>query len=471
MAGTFFRKVREMGRDLFPKGPRECVANAGSFRLFILTSFAGRLGKASLPKTTLRISVPAREDAPVRQGPISKRSARMAGTFFRKVCANAWRMQGRSGFSFSPHSQDASEKRPCPRRRFGKASLPMTTRCHPSPADAMLRSPAMRPIIEMFGQSGTHRVLPNIIPGGLEIGFAADPVVKIVALPDDTESVCRVALPIPDEVHHAVAGIPSERHQGMKMIGHDQREIHLPAVALMIEFKRGKNPLSYGIIREMIPAAFLAVDGDEECGVCVNPLRRTMELPSRAPCRVTVVEHGDMVSSEQNPCRFPYSIVRSGPGGQEPGGQGPFPKGPGDGQGPFSERSARRAGTFFRKVRANAWRMRGECGANAGRMQGRSGFSFSPHSQDASEKRPCLRGRFGMPRPLVAARQGSEAHSAWPQAKASLPKKMLRSMSSPLTPALPAQTSLLVITLWTIHPLKNEEIYPAKATNPLSNPP
>jgi hypothetical protein len=29
-----------------------------------------------------------------------------------------------------------------------------------------------------------------------------------------------------------------------------------------------------------------------------------MELPSRAPCRVTVVEHGDMVTSEQNPCRF-----------------------------------------------------------------------------------------------------------------------------------------------------------------------
>ena len=53
-AGTFFRKVRENGRDLFPKGPRECVANAGSFRLFILTSFARRFGKASLPKTTLR---------------------------------------------------------------------------------------------------------------------------------------------------------------------------------------------------------------------------------------------------------------------------------------------------------------------------------------------------------------------------------------------------------------------------------
>jgi hypothetical protein len=93
-----------------------------------------------------------------------------------------------------------------------------------------------------------------------------------------------------------------------------------------------------------------------------------MELPSRAPCQVTVVEHGDMVTSEQNPCRFPYSIVRSGPGGQ----------------GPFSERSARMAGTFFRKVRENGRRMRG-----------RSGFSFSPHSQDASEKRPCLRGRFG----------------------------------------------------------------------------
>ena len=107
-----------------------------------------------------------------------------------------------------------------------------------------------------------------------------------------------------------------------------------------------------------------------------------------------------------------------------------FPKGPRDRQGPFSERSGRWAGTFFRKVRANAWRMQGRCG-----------FSFSPHSQDASEKRPCLRRRFGMPRPLVAARQGREAHSAWPQAKASLPKKMLRSRCSPLTPALPAQTS------------------------------
>jgi hypothetical protein len=58
-AGTFFRKVREMGRDLFPKGPCECVANAGSLRLFILTSFARRFGKASLPERTLRKSVPA----------------------------------------------------------------------------------------------------------------------------------------------------------------------------------------------------------------------------------------------------------------------------------------------------------------------------------------------------------------------------------------------------------------------------
>jgi hypothetical protein len=82
-AGTFFRKVRTTGRDLFPKGPSECVANAGSFRLFILTSFAGRFGKASLPKKTLRKSVPAQEDA--------------------------------------------SEKRPCLRRRFGKASLPRHT--------------------------------------------------------------------------------------------------------------------------------------------------------------------------------------------------------------------------------------------------------------------------------------------------------------------------------------------------------
>jgi hypothetical protein len=154
-------------------------------------------------------------------------------------------------------------------------------------------------------------------------------------------------------------------------------------------------------------------------------------------------------ASEKRPCRRR----------KRPSGRDLFPKGPGDGQGPFSERSERRAGTFFRKVRANAWR-----------MQGRSGFSFSPHSQDASEKRPCPRRRFGMPRPLVAARQGREAHSAWPQAKASLPKRMLRSMSSPLTSALPAQTSLLVITLRTMHPLKNDELYPAKATNPLSNP-
>jgi hypothetical protein len=84
-AGTFFRKVRANGRDLFPKGPRD------------------------------------------GQGPFSERSGQMAGTFFRKVRANAWRMQGRSGFSFSPHSQDASEKRPCLRGRFGKASLPETT--------------------------------------------------------------------------------------------------------------------------------------------------------------------------------------------------------------------------------------------------------------------------------------------------------------------------------------------------------
>jgi hypothetical protein len=38
-------------------------ANGRSFRLFILTSFAGRFGKASLPKRTLRKSVPAQEDA------------------------------------------------------------------------------------------------------------------------------------------------------------------------------------------------------------------------------------------------------------------------------------------------------------------------------------------------------------------------------------------------------------------------
>ena len=206
MAGTFFRKVRAKGRDLF-----------------------------------------------------SERSGRRAGTFFRKVRANAWRMQGRSGFSFSPHSQDASEKRPCPRRRFGKASLPET----------------------------------------------------------------------------------------------------------------------------------------------------------QAPVR----------------------------------------------QGPFSERSAR---------------MRGECRVVAAfhsHLIRKTLRKSVPACENASEKRPCLRRRFGMPRPLVAARQGREAHSAWPQAKASLPKRMLRSRCSPLTPALPAQTSLLVITLRTMHPLKNDELYPVKATNPLSNPP
>jgi hypothetical protein len=32
-----------------PKGPCECLVNAGSLRLFILISFAGRVGNASLP--------------------------------------------------------------------------------------------------------------------------------------------------------------------------------------------------------------------------------------------------------------------------------------------------------------------------------------------------------------------------------------------------------------------------------------
>ena len=110
------RSVRRAG-TFFPKGPGDgqgpfserSARMRGECR--VVPAF-----HSHLIRKTLRKSVPARDA-----------SARQAGTFFRKVRANAWRMQGRCGFSFSPHSQDASEKRPCLRRRFGKASLPKKT--------------------------------------------------------------------------------------------------------------------------------------------------------------------------------------------------------------------------------------------------------------------------------------------------------------------------------------------------------
>ena len=142
-------------------------------------------------------------------------------------------------------------------------------------------SPSVWPAIKLIDQPGSHWIFTNVNPCRLEIRLTANPVVKVVALPDDSELLRGVALPIFDEVHHSVAGIPAEGHQGMKMIGHDHGKIHLPTVTLMIEFHRIEKPLCDGIVGELIRATFLAVDRDKESRGRGHPLGRAMELPSR----------------------------------------------------------------------------------------------------------------------------------------------------------------------------------------------
>ena len=100
------------GRDLFPKGP------AREMRMRSRKGFF----HSPLPRRTRRNAVAAcsgatRSRSALRMALRQTRPCRgrlVGRDLFQKGPANGSRMPGRSGTSFSSHSPDASEKRPCP---------------------------------------------------------------------------------------------------------------------------------------------------------------------------------------------------------------------------------------------------------------------------------------------------------------------------------------------------------------------
>ncbi len=132
----------------------------------------------------------------------------------------------------------------------------------------------MRPIIRLFTKTFSHRIFPDV---GMFFGhliFAAQTMIKKAILPSEAERSSCVTFPVFEEIRNR--SLRRKTHQGMKVIWHEQKQMDMPLVPVLVKTRGLRQGLSCRWFCELSPSAPMTVHGDEKEGAVIYPMWHVM---------------------------------------------------------------------------------------------------------------------------------------------------------------------------------------------------
>ncbi len=155
-----------------------------------------------------------------------------------------------------------------------------------------LWKPNMGPFRVSFNQSRANRVVTNVGPFFAVICLRTNPMIKVVALPWNSEVCGRVAFPILKSIPKPCTRAPIKRDQGMKVIGHEKKYLWKPGPMIVIERDRREQLLRNAGQSQLLASPDLAIDGNKEGGVVACPVGGIVKSAPRLTLRSGIRKHG-----------------------------------------------------------------------------------------------------------------------------------------------------------------------------------
>ena len=119
-----------------------------------------------------------------------------------------------------------------------------------------------RPILHSLAEASAHWVHQDMIDLPLFLVLIAQPVIEEISLPLNPLECREEVLPVCDGLFHSP--LLRKSHDRMKMVRHQKHEPAMPGEFVVVMRGGGEHGIADARTTELVPAALLAIDGDEK---------------------------------------------------------------------------------------------------------------------------------------------------------------------------------------------------------------